>query len=202
MHSGQQPGDHPHLAGLRVTRAEGGPSPEVPGPHALFRDLRLKGWLSPIEAELPKRKEVQAGGQSPAFVPSGRWRLQGHGEDSAGVPGTESACRAFSWTPTQPGECETGPEPYGGHKAGGPWGKKRPSPQPNLSYSHGCWIPGDPTPSRTPVAPRKANLPETWRLPTSTCLPVTLCPQEVSCPRPASPLTPRSIPEGKPVPFS
>lgn len=34
------------------------PRAEVPGPHALVKDLRLKGWLIPIEAELPQRKEV------------------------------------------------------------------------------------------------------------------------------------------------
>lgn len=107
MHSGQQPGDHSHLAGepalpplgLHVTRLWEAPLAEVPGTHALFRDVRLKGWLIPIEAELPKRKEIQAGGQSTAFVPSGRWRLQGHGEDSTGMPGTESACGAFSQDP-------------------------------------------------------------------------------------------------------
>ena len=71
----------------------------------LCKELRPKGWFTPPEAELPKRKEVQVGGQSLVFVPSGRGYLQGHREDSAGVPRTESYLPdLLPGPPLQPGE--------------------------------------------------------------------------------------------------
>lgn len=111
-----------------------------PGLHALQR-TRLKGWLTPLEAELPKTKEVQAGGQV--------------GGDCMAIRKIQQVCPGQSPTFLQNpysslGRCFTvvsvrlGLDPYGGPMASGPWAKE--GPYPNLasalllSYSQGCWV--------------------------------------------------------------
>lgn len=120
----QQAGDHPHLAGEPASQPSlhqactllglWGPQEPLllrfPGLYALQR-TQAEGWLTPPAAELPKRKEVQAGGQSLVFVPSGRWCLQGHREDLAGVPRRESHLPGLlPGPPLQPGELLPGGE--------------------------------------------------------------------------------------------